>query len=468
MMMNGNSIWASKEVYNNENDAFKKEIALVERKCTPFLLVCKEHNEKWGVWVFVNQTWLMVDPCDLVSSLYEDGESYIVLDDGNVKYDVTITKTTYTFVWSVMCAEKSYYEVFYFQYLHYFLRIQNRVNYLCNMARDGNKIAYKYIELEHLEICCNQLKVEALQPRHTQLMASEVESEGFLFEPCDDDHNERYRIGIGNRSYKTFLTDWDNDYEEIRHQFESLIYSQDAKIALSFDSSDTIIQIKRVSILDEINEVEKGYGFKYKEFALIKIIPNGFVRYPIIAGYYKFKPTINVLYEGLLSIALKQRLEYAGCNDNSRMDMYNKLKSPLIERYIKKNSIYDDAKPTKRQQHIRHVLLINPDYDVLGYDLATGLDVVISHTGELDGNFLDKEGMPIVIPELAKWQQEMHSIGIAAETKQPYEKDWEEYHSRGIELAQQFREILSDDCDIWYSAPAEDKSGTISGSFLVL
>ena len=59
-------------------------------------------------------------------------------------------------------------------------------------------------------------------------------------------------------------------------------------------------------------------------------------------------------------------------------------------------------------------------------------------------------------------------IQIASETNNPYEKDWKEYHNRGIELARKLREQLSDDCDIWYSAPFEDKSGTISGSFLVL
>lgn len=464
MKMNGNSIWTSKEVCDNENAIFKKEIALVERKCTPVLLVCKEHNEKWGVWVFINQTWLLVDPCGLVSTLYDDGESYIVLRDDNVKYSVTVIKTAYTFVWSVMCAEKSYYEVYYFRFLNYFLRIQNRINYLTDMVRDGHSIAYEHIKLEHLDICCKQLQIEALQPSHYRLMASQVVPEEFLFEPSN--HSDRYRIGIGNRSYETFLTDWDNDYEEIRHQFESLIYSQDAKIALSFDSSDTIIQIKRVSILDEINEEEKGYGFKYKEFALVKIIPNDFVYSPIIAGYCDYKTTIKTLYEGLLSFAL--RLPLKNCNGNSNMDMYNRLKSPLIERYIKKNSIYDDNKPSKRQQHIRHVLLINPDFDALGIDLATGFDVTINHLGELDGNFIDKDGKPIVIPELAKWQQEIHPIVIASETKQPYKKDWEEYHSRGIELARKLGEQLSDDCDVWYSAPFEDKSGSICDNFLIL
>ena len=175
----------------------------------------------------------------------------------------------------------------------------------------------------------------------------------------------------------------------------------------------------------------------------------------------EYKATIKTLYEGLLSFALRQPAKF-------RMDMYNRLKSPLIERFIKNNAVYDNNKPSKRQHHIRHILWINPDYDSLGIDLATGMDVSTDKLGEFDSDFRNKEGEKIVMPELAKWQQEICPIVIASETSTPYVKDWKEYHKRGIELVHKLRELLSDDCDIWYSAPFEDKSGTIKNKILVL
>jgi hypothetical protein len=113
-------------------------------------------------------------------------------------------------------------------------------------------------------------------------------------------------------------------------------------------------------------------------------------------------------------------------------------------------------------------LQICPDVDSLGEDLATGYDISIDYSGELGGGLLSKSGEKIVIPELAEWQREIHSIVIASETSQPYEKDWADYHRRGLELAHQLRELLSDDCDLWYAAPVEDKSGTITKSIFVL
>ena len=194
----------------------------------------------------------------------------------------------------------------------------------------------------------------------------------------------------------------------------------------------------------------------------MKIIPNGFVWYPIIAGYCDYKETIRALYEGLLSFALNQSSEKQSHSDISlRMDMYNAFKSPLIERYINKTHL-------ERKPLVKHIFQICPDYDSLGEDLTTGYNITIYDSGELDETFYDKKGEKIIMPELAKWQREIHPIVIASETNQPYEKDWADYHRRGVGLAHQLREQLSDDCDLWYTAPFEDKSGIITKSILIL
>lgn len=455
-----NTIWTAKEIFERESSKVQQEITLAERQCVPFPLICRESDGVWGIWVFVNQTWLLISPIDLVSTLYADGEGYMSLSDNDgVEYNITITKSEYTFIWRIMCADKSYYEEFHYRFIHYFLRIQNRIKHLCDMVRDGRSIAYKMAKLDHLEVCCKQLEVEVLQPSTYNVLASKIATEGFVFTPCKD---AQYEVGIGNRTYKTFMTDWNNNYNKIRHQFECLVYSDKTDIELTFDSSDTVIRIERVSIVDGIEKREHGYSYKYKEFALVKIIPNGFVWYPIIAGYCNYKETIRALYEGLLSFALTQSSEKQSHNDISlRMEMYNAFKSPLIERYI--NKTYLERKPI-----VKHILQIYPDYDSLGEDLATGYDITIYNSGELDEIFRNREGEKIVMPELAKWQQEIYPIIIASETSRPYEKDWEEYHNRGLKLARKLREQLSENYDVWYSAPFEDKSETIKNKFLVL
>ena len=132
-----NTIWTAKKTYEREASKFQQEIILAERQCVPFPLICRECDGAWGIWVFINQTWLLISPIDLVSSLYADGEGYITLKDNNgVEYNITITKSEYTFIWRIMCAEKSYYEELHYRFIHYFMRIQNRIKHLCDMVRD--------------------------------------------------------------------------------------------------------------------------------------------------------------------------------------------------------------------------------------------------------------------------------------------------------------------------------------------
>ena len=74
----------------------------------------------------------------------------------------------------------------------------------------------------------------------------------------------------------------------------------------------------------------------------------------------------------------------------------------------------------------------------------------------------------LVLPELYEWQQEIEPIVIASETDDPYEKDWKDYHRQGLEIAHKLCKLLSSDFDLWYKAPFEDKSRTISGEIHIL
>lgn len=57
-----------------------------------------------------------------------------------------------------------------------------------------------------------------------------------------------------------------------------------------------------------------------------------------------------------------------------------------------------------------------------------------------------------------KWNKEISSIIVDAAVGKSYEKDWDDYNRRGIELARQLRKQLSPDFDLWYEPPFEDDS----------
>jgi hypothetical protein len=243
--------------------------------------------------------------------------------------------------------------------------------------------------------------------------------------------------------------------EQVRHQLESYVYSREAEIILNFDTDETIIKVRHVRVLDEMSKAGNGYMCKYKDYDLIEIIPNSFIKMPIIKGYCKEKQVIGQLYEGLLDIARRHPAdgeENSYDDTPSREIAYNRYKSPILELFLKgikreKNTYM------VRQTIVKHIVRICPDYDEYLWDED---DAAM----ELD-ELYDKEGRSIQMPELDAWAHEIARVVVDSETGRPYEKDWSDFHKRGINLAHQLHKRLSPDFDLWYEVPYEDKSGII-------
>lgn len=114
----------------------------------------------------------------------------------------------------------------------------------------------------------------------------------------------------------------------------------------------------------------------------------------------------------------------------------------------------------------KHILTIDPDIDQLMID-EEGVSISPDNKGLIRGVY-DQNGYPIAFPEILSWYEEIEPIVISSGTGEEYQKDWEDYHKRGLDLAHQLRERLSDDFDLWYEAPFEDKSGTIPQPILIV
>ena len=279
-------------------------------------------------------------------------------------------------------------------------------------------------------------------------------------------YNEHYTIGIGNRIYTTWLTHWDNSFDRIRYQFESFVHNCEAKIELFFDTSETVLIIKHISVLDQIDGSEGGYFFKYRDYALVEIHPNEFVHGPILKGYCDLKQTIKTFYEGLLTLALNHPIDSDDPDDSDvpcQLEAYNMFKSPIIERYI--SDIKEDSQKAElRQIHVKRILIVIPDYDEVIID-SEGVNVD-SEGGYFD-ELYDKENNPIRMPELVGWQKEIFNVVVDGAVGREVSFDWDDYHKRGLELARKLRTRLSSDFDLWYIAPVEDKSGLIAKPILI-
>ena len=296
-----------------------------------------------------------------------------------------------------------------------------------------------------------------------------IEEFGFNFiesYSCDT----AYEITLGDRRYRSALSDWSNELEHIRYMIESIAYKGSAEIELRFEDEPTKIFFKE-------REVRTGENTNSNDDACrilqVSISPDGFVKGPILHGFCRREQAVRALYQGLLKLAMwgsnwfSQEPESNTIRwDEYRKVIYNKLKSPIIEDYINKQYV-EEYSYRPRQREIKRIFTINPDFDIMVWDDDGCTYSCHDDTLELCVDD-DENYVSIKIPGIYEWQQEFDRATDFTITKTRDDFDWVGWHQRGIELAKQLREKLPPSCDLWYDAPYEDKTGTIKEKFLVI
>lgn len=454
-----------------DEDGVKKKIEECEKKASPFQISCFENAGAWGIWLTIGEDSLLVNPIELVNSLFIDGEQFdFFLPFGEKKmgrFTLSTRREAYHINTELghMALSSSSQQRYMFD--EYVSKCQQTIADLLRVAEEGKTLAYESrdVSVEAIRMCAKQMDIKAVLPSYYRLRSQDVVVEPFFFEPLNDQWRENYKIAIGERGYNTWLTHYDNNVEAIRHELESYVFEQEAVIKLSFDLSYTIIKLKKVRAIEDIKKVGPGIGFEYKHYIEVQIEPNEFVHMPVIKGLCDEKAMIRSLYEGLLRWATLHPETSKDDEVPSRMVMYNKLKSPIIESFLRDEHTKDDEYAI-RQVHVKDLLRIDPDFDVVIWD-SEDIPLFVD-TGDIIDRIYDKQGKPIALPGLDSWQSEMRSIVIDAATGHSYEKDWQDYHKRGLELARRLRSMLSSDFDLWYEPPFEDKSGTMPRWTLII
>lgn len=458
------TIYMKNDYLEKINNDRINEINAITGLCSEFKIYCEEKDGKYGIWLDTSSALILLDPLSLYNSIFEEyAELFLTYYQdseckSDTKYKLHIYRETYVYTWVfcdldiVQSGRRTYRQDYYLD------KIKEVLFELYKKWSEGHKVHYEYndVRLEALKTCVNQCWYNQIFPSFFTRRADELTIERFVFNPID---SEEYEIGIGDRTYKTFLSEWCNDAELIRHQFETIFYyGHPAVIELNFDDLPTTITLDKKRVLDKTETNEEGTGFKYKDFIYVKIEANGFANMPTLVGYCDFMETIKTLYEGLLQMTIHQREH----NDEApTLISYNKYKSPLIESLISDKTIeYSRRCIHSRETIVEKILIMDPDVDCFMRDT----DGLVYSYDELD----ELCGRTVIIPGLRKWEEEIEPIVIKSECGEPYNKDWKEYHERGLELARKVREALPRKYDLWYMAPFEDKSGTISKPMLIV
>ena len=440
--------------------------------CTPFLLTCAEVNGKWGIWFECNEDKMLVNPDELVNSIYKDNDYsyywfnlFTLQDSGN--FYVDIVKKDYTYIWTITHSKGDIYYEIRFGQEDYVAKIFDAVTQLYLAIQSGEEMAYDSFEATEKGICScyKQLLVKGTWPSYIKKTTKDIKVEVFQFDVIKGNDGERFTLGIGDRTYSTSFSHWDGSLEKIRHQLETIVYEKKAKVKINFDMSETIIQMEKIGVLDRVNKTDKGIFYYYKDYMLITIFPNDFERHPIFKGYCERIDMVNTLYNGLLRMALDHP-DYGMGHVPNLLNAYNMVKSPLLEDFISDRlKDKDDIIYYNRQVHVKHIITIRPDEFHLFED-----EKHVSYGVKSDGTieFLyDQQGKPIVMKDFITWQSSVKELVEASPEGIKYYKDWFEFHKQGLRLVRELRKVLSTDFDIWFEPPVGDQSDFIEHGVLV-
>lgn len=458
-------LYCQSETLFDEDRLIARRIKSAEARCVLFNISTYDVDHQWGIWMYVDGHHLLVDPVQLVNSLFKD-DCYTgllkLIGDEDGYFDVKTRLDNYAWEWDFIHSELALEGHQSFKKNDYVGRIIVCLSELREACLNRRGLIYDLsLNIDTIDVCLEQARLFSFLGDNVRVRTNQIQIEEFHFESRGHD-GEQYYIGIGGRGYETWYTHWDNDDDRVRHQLESIAYGLDkTEIELSFDSSYTVIRFTPVSVLKSINKGGNGYGFSYDDLMLVEVEPNEFVHKPILRGYCDRKQCVRAFYEGFLQMAIDCPLSPIDYNHDTprKIFAYNRRKSPVIENYLE--DITEEV--NLRQVVVKDILTINPDIDVFLSDMEGCCSGV--YNDEVD--CLDVGDDPIVLPGVSEWVDEISSIVSDAGVGKPYEKDWNDYHIRGLQLAQKFRELLPSKYDLWYKAPFEDKSGIIPHPILI-
>ncbi len=174
----------------------------------------------------------------------------------------------------------------------------------------------------------------------------EVGDFGFKCIQSKEDLNDKqgwidvaYQIQVGDKSHESYISEWSNDWDEIRHDLEHLLFHDRTEIQLLNEDSPTTIVLERriVDCKRFENNILKEKGL----IALLKVevFPSEFEEREGVepfSGYGEYIMVLKGIYQGLLSLANA----YPDTNEeNEKMTKSNvrsKLTSQLLENHISK------------------------------------------------------------------------------------------------------------------------------------
>ncbi len=269
-----------------------------------------------------------------------------------------------------------------------------------------------------------------------------------------------FTIGIGNDRFSSYLSDWSNDLDTIRHSIEHYIFTRETTINLCNEDSPTQVILEHESVLERTVDDGPGRFFYWKDFVKVIVKPDSFCKdAPVLFGFCEEKQVIREIYEAMLNVGRISFFYSNELKDAWRISpnvFYNSIKSPIIENYISPRKEKDEDKATLRQVYADHILTMYADADAFIWDEenASCGNVDKDDTVEI---YFDEKTYNLHVPGLYKWLHDFYAATDFVKSKVRDDFDVDAWHEQGRALAREMRRQLPPSIDLWYDYPFEDE-----------
>ena len=201
---------------------------------------------------------------------------------------------------------------------------------------------------------------------YSQIFRNEIKVEDFHFEFVEEySCDSSFELAIGDRSYRSCLSDWSNDFNLIRYELEGFtMLNFSCSLSIHFEDTPNTIEIKRTSLYENENK---------EDIVKITFMPDSYVGGPIIFGWCNLRQALRSLYLGFLRLFISDStwfddgMEIYDWNI-FRLACYNKIQSCIVEDYISGITEMEHAYRT-RQRIVKSVDEMMTDFKELEHKL---------------------------------------------------------------------------------------------------
>lgn len=288
----------------------------------------KEVDSKTGIYITINNIERLVYPYELFNALWDCYEKRYICGTVEAKFQILTTE-----VWGYYFdTNKGYLEICYNRGEFINSAIQS-LRDLCDFILNDKEVAYNNIRISHAESLLDGLNNLVIPRNYSQVFQNEIKVEEFYFDFIEGYSSDiGFELKIGSRSYRSYLTDWDNDFNVIRYELEGFIipFYNINSLNINCDTSVNKITVEKKLIHGDS---------KSKGIVKVTFFPDLYVGGPIICGWCNIHQILRSIYIAFL------RLFTTECNsfdievpehswNKFRVASYNKIQSCIIENYL--------------------------------------------------------------------------------------------------------------------------------------